>query len=302
MIVQKELDEPKVVEIVNDLLAGFTSDITQLQTEVQDHETRIDALEAENPEALRGLTDVNFGTLDVTKDAKVVSYNFATDKFVLANDNGGIPDAPNASNYVRQAGNWQALATTSEIAALGTDITNLELSQADQDLIIADHETRIANLELENPEALRNLTDVNFGALPDIGKDQYTVKYDFASDAFMLLPDNSGLPDAPIDGKAYTRKDEAWVQPALGDLSNTDVATPVTGQLLQYDGTTFKWKAANPPNNFPEAPTDGSNYLRNGQSASWTTLASDPGQVTQDGRLDAIEAEQITQNGDILNL
>ena len=34
MIVQKELDEPKVVEIVNDLLVGFTGDIVQLQTEV----------------------------------------------------------------------------------------------------------------------------------------------------------------------------------------------------------------------------------------------------------------------------
>lgn len=78
-------------------------------------------------------------------------------------------------------------------------------------MIISDHETRITDLEAQNPEALRSLTDVNFGTLPDNGKDQYTVKYDFASDNFMLLPDNSGLPDAPIDGKAYTRKDESWV-------------------------------------------------------------------------------------------
>lgn len=112
----------------------------------------------------------------------------------------------------------------------------------------------------------------------------------------MLLPDNSGLPDAPIDSKFYGRRDEAWVVPNLADLGNTSVAAPVTGQLLQYDGTIFKWKNANPPNNFPEAPNDGRNYLRNGQGVTWTALEDDAGQIAQNNRLDDLETEQLAQD------
>jgi hypothetical protein len=75
-----------------------------------------------------------------------------------------------------------------------------------------DHELRIDALEATNPEALRGLSDVNFGTLPNPGKDQYTVKYDNTSDTFMLLPDNSGINEAPIDNLKYARKNEDWVE------------------------------------------------------------------------------------------
>lgn len=167
-----------------------------------------------------------------------MSYDFATDKFVLANDLQGIPEPPTSANYVRQLGAWQALSSATEITTLSNRITNIE-----------------------------NLPPVE---------------------------------EAPINGTPYIRRDEAWETLKLEKCTDTLISAPVEGELLAY--TSGKWSNVTPPNNFPEAPTDGSNYLRNGQSASWTALASDPGQVAQDGRLDAIEAEQITQNGDILNL
>lgn len=105
------------------------------------HETRIDALEAENPEALRGLTDTDFGTLDITKDQRVVSYDFTTDKFILKLDSSGISDAPNdGSNYVRRNGLWILLSSTLELNDIG--------------LTLNSHETRIDTLETNPPPSM----------------------------------------------------------------------------------------------------------------------------------------------------
>lgn len=198
MIVQKEIDEPKVRDLINEQLGSIEATTAQLTIQVNSHETRIDALEAENPEALRGLTDTNFGTLDITKDQRVVSYDFTTDKFILKLDSSGIGDAPNdGSNYVRRNGLWILLSSTLELNDIG--------------LTLQDHETRIDTLETNPPPSMWTLPDTNFGTL-DNSKNGYVVKYDAPSDDFMLLPDNSGLPDAPIDGNLYGWKDEAWEQ------------------------------------------------------------------------------------------
>lgn len=80
MIVQKEIDREEVTEIANELIAGLNADIGSLQLEVLDHEGWIDALEADNPEALWGLTDTNFGSLpDIGKDQYTVKYDFTSD-------------------------------------------------------------------------------------------------------------------------------------------------------------------------------------------------------------------------------
>lgn len=166
-----------------------------------DNSVKIDQIQ----DYLANLNVSNLSDVDLTNlaNGKVLKYNSTTLKWECSDDAGGIGDVPDSSNYVRQLGNWQALGSTTELTTITNNITNLQTEQVDQNLIIVDHESRITNLEAENPEALRGLTDTNFGTLPDSGKDQYTVKYDYASDKFMLLQDNSGLPDAPIDGQAY---------------------------------------------------------------------------------------------------
>ena len=99
---------------------------------------------------------------------------------------------------------------TGDISALQADVVAIQLEQGVQNDTLDDHELRIDALEATNPEALRGMTDVDFGTLPNPAKDQYTVKYDNTSDTFLLLPDNSGMPEAPVDGLKYARKDEDW--------------------------------------------------------------------------------------------
>lgn len=106
-----------------------------------------------------------------------------------------------------------------------TQIDQILIEQTQQNNELIDHETRISQLESENPEQLRGLTDTKFGVLPDSGKDQYTVKYDYTSDKFMLLPDNSGINDAPINGQQYIRIDEGWqLNPIQSDAVNNGLA------------------------------------------------------------------------------
>lgn len=112
------------------------------------------------------LVDVNMSGLTA---GKIPKWNGTL--WVPSDDAGGISDVPDSSNYVRQLGNWQALGSTTELTTITNNITNLQTEQVDQNLIIVDHESRITNLEAENPEALRGLTDTNFGTLPDSGKD-----------------------------------------------------------------------------------------------------------------------------------
>jgi hypothetical protein len=90
------LERDEVVEIANEILAGLSPEITQIQNTLGTHETRLDALESSNPEALRSLTDVNLGTLDSGANGKVLFYEHATDSFRLKIDEGGIPDVPDA--------------------------------------------------------------------------------------------------------------------------------------------------------------------------------------------------------------
>ena len=67
MIVQKEIDREEVQEIANEILGSISADIVDINAELLDHEGRIAALESDNPEALRSLTDVNM-TLGAGED------------------------------------------------------------------------------------------------------------------------------------------------------------------------------------------------------------------------------------------
>lgn len=65
---------------------------------------------------------------------------------------------------------------------------------------VQDHEVRISTIEARPyPEALRDLSDVNIQQFDD----QKVVKYDLASDKFVLGDVQSGIQDVPNDGKRY---------------------------------------------------------------------------------------------------
>lgn len=117
-----------------------------------DHEGRIQALETDNPEALRSLTDVAV-TIAPTEDGKFLKYENATDKFVLGTSSlanlsdvdyspapivgdvlkfdgvywypsveNPFPEVVDNQNYVRNVGVWNTLASTTEITTLSTDL------------------------------------------------------------------------------------------------------------------------------------------------------------------------------------
>ncbi len=69
-------------------------------------------------------------------------------------------------------------------------------------------------------QQLRALDDTSMPTLGS-GQDGYVVSFDYVSDKFVVRPDNSGLPEAPIDGLSYVRKDEAWeADPIQTDAPN----------------------------------------------------------------------------------
>lgn len=86
----------------------------------------------------------------------------------------------------------------------------------------------------------------------------------------MLLPDNSGLPDAPINGVLYGRKDEAWepVAQNLNDLGDVDPTGLAPGKILKWDG--FMWVTSDDAGGIPDAPNS-SNYVRS--LNSWNLLS-----------------------------
>lgn len=97
-----------IEQLIEDLgIDVIQQDITDLQTIATDHETRIDDLEATNPEALRGLSDVLFPTLGPTQNDKIIAYDSTSDKFILRSDNSGLPDADiDGTPYLREDGTW----------------------------------------------------------------------------------------------------------------------------------------------------------------------------------------------------
>lgn len=158
----------------------------------------------------------------------------------------------------------------SQIDNINTDLGLIAIEQTTQNNTLSNHETRIGNLETSNPEQLRGLTDTNFGLLPDINKNQYTVKYDYTSDKFMLLPDNSGIIDAPIDGLSYVWKDEDWSWPTIQECDDVNIITPLTNQqILAYNTTSSKFENIDIPSSFPEVTTN-EEYVWN--IGSWEKL------------------------------
>lgn len=86
-----------------------------------------------------------------------------------------------------------------------TEIANEILGGIQSDIgiinsTLSNHEIRISNLESENPEALRSLTDVNISLSP--AEDQKVLYYNAAEDKFKLKVDASGVSDVP-DAQNY---------------------------------------------------------------------------------------------------
>ncbi len=84
-----------------------------------DLDNRVTALEAQDyPESLWGLADVNV-TISPSEDQKLLSYEAATDKFVLVSPPNNFPEAPNTNQgYLRKTtagvGSWTLLANDAE--------------------------------------------------------------------------------------------------------------------------------------------------------------------------------------------
>lgn len=84
-----EDDVEYIKSLIDQSTAGLQAEVDALQINdaaqdltLTNHETRIQTLEADNPEALRTLTDVQV-TIAPTEDGKFLKYDSTTDKFIL---------------------------------------------------------------------------------------------------------------------------------------------------------------------------------------------------------------------------
>lgn len=90
----------------------------------------------------------------------------------------------------------------------------------------------------------------------------------------MLLPDNSGLPDAPVDGLKYAWKDETWVEVKdywnLNDLDDVNTTGLAANKILKWSGT--EWITSDDAGGIPDAPLDSADYIWN--NGAWALLAN----------------------------
>ncbi len=216
MIVQKEIDREEVQEIANEILGGLTQGIVDINAELLDHEGRIQALESDNPEALRSLTDVNM-TLNAGEDQKVVYYNFAEDKFKLKVDASGVGDAPDAQNYTRSAGIWNLLSGTTEITTLNTDLGTAQGDITNLQTDLGTAQTDITNLQALFPQSLNDLSDVDLSVPPTLNQ---ILKY---------------------NGTNFIAANESGGVTTLAGLSDVNLGTLANGDVLTYDLANSEW-------------------------------------------------------------
>ena len=231
-------------------------DITDLQTIATDHETRIDDLEATNPEALRGLSDVLFPTLDVTQNDKIIAYDSTSDKFILRSDNSGLPDADiDGTPYLREDGTWIQLTTTNAFidvdTRLGTaemDITNLQNEQITQNTNITNLQIDVTAIELALPTIEQDINDIQAEQITQNG-DILNLQTDLGNLALNDLNDvDPAL--APTNGQVltYNTANTQWesVTPATGSsslatLTDVNLGTLSNGDMLSYDLANSEW-------------------------------------------------------------
>lgn len=91
----------------------------------------------------------------------------------------------------------------------------------------------------------------------------------------MLLPDNSGINEAPIDNLKYARKNEDWVEvkdiQTFNNLTDVNIIGIAQNSVPKWDTTTSKWIMGVDGNGIPDV-SDTSNYVRS--LGQWNLLAN----------------------------
>jgi hypothetical protein len=91
-----------------------------------------------------------------------------------------------------------------------------------------------------------------------------------------------GIPEAPVDGAWYSRKNAAWATTALDDITNVIATTPADGDMLVYSN--FSWRNSTTVNSLfikqPLAPTSFSIQQANNSSGSVQMSGQVPVQVS----------------------
>lgn len=117
--------------------------------------------------------------------------------------------------------------------------------------------------------SLDDLSDVDTTTTPPTNGQ--ALVYDQSQDLWIpgtVSGGGGGIPEAPIDGLTYGRKDADWHQldlvSALSDLSDVDIDSnpPMDRQALVFDALSGNWIPGDASGGIPEAPNDGSKYAR----------------------------------------
>ena len=179
------------------------------------------------------LLDVNMAGL---ADGNIPKWDATAQEWKPSADSSGIPDVVDNQNYVRNVGQWDTLASTTEITNLQTDIQNLQ------------------NLF---PLELKDLSDINPTLTPTTGQ---ILRF---NGTFWTSAAESPFPECPQDNKKYARgTPNAWIEvkdiQTLNGLTDVDITGLVAGKILKWDGT--KWVVSDDNSGIQDAPSDGFAY------------------------------------------
>lgn len=194
------------------------SDITQLQTDVGALQTDVGALQtdvgainleqgAQNnrldaiEQDLSGLTlngslvDVSVGLGPANND--ILKWNSLSTTWIPAQESP-FPEVADNQNYVRNVGQWNTLASTTEITTLVTDLgqlnTDLGLVQTD----VSNLQIDVQALQNQFPLSLNSLADVDLTIAPTNGQ-----ILEFNGTNFVAANQTGGIPEAAQDNKIY---------------------------------------------------------------------------------------------------
>lgn len=205
-------------------------------------------------DTLDGRDSLYFAT-DADLDAETLNRSNA-DANLQTQINGKLDPATAASTYVDIAGDTMTGKLNTAASAAGAAGLNLPHGAAPSAPVNGDIWTTTTNLSWRQNGATYNAMNLN-------GSQQVSGVKTFTAEPIMPTPAAGGAsirlphgvaPSAPVDG---------------------DFWTTTAGIYARLNGATI-----NLANTFPEAPTDGQQYVR--QSASWQPVDVPPGTIMQD--------------------
>ena len=218
-----------IVQIQADITA-LQTDVGVIQGEQITQDGRLDNLETDitNLTLNASLTDVQVGLGPA--DGDILKWNALSTSWIPSVENP-FPEVVDNSNYVRNVGVWNTLASTSEITTLQTDlgtaqsdITNLQtdLGTAQGDITnlqtdLGTAQSDINNLQALFPIALNDLSDVDLSTPPTLNQ---ILKY---------------------NGTNFIAANESGGVSTLAGLSDVNLGTLANGDVLSYDLANSEW-------------------------------------------------------------